>query len=335
MSFLLLSDYYNIIRQDKLDVILKNNDTIRQDKEKDVEEMVKNYIRHRYDVDKIFIDVLEYSNSTKYFAGDVLSYSEPTYDLAATYIAGDRVSYSITDANNVTLTYIYENLVGSTGIAPDDDDVTWQQIVLNETLYTNVVPSIGNLPTSALGYSTNDYTDRHKNILGWDRLTYGTIYFKREDTVIKIYISSADRSAGINEVGYITYDPLPSALPSSRPILQGQNNDVKFSGYLTIKNFIDDAQEWDVTATGYFEQKDSRSRIIKHYCISIAVYELHKLINPRNIPEVRIVSRDEAIEDLKMIQRGVLTPDLPTYETEPERGQEISYGNTSSDSYYY
>lgn len=50
----------------------------------------------------------------------------------------------------------------------------------------------------------------------------------------------------------------------------------------------------------FFEEGDTRSDLLVNYMLDITLYELHKSINPRNVPEIRIVARDEAMEYIKM-----------------------------------
>jgi len=232
MAFLRLLDYLRQIRQDRLDEILLLDDRIRTDKESDVIEIVKSYLRHRYDCDKIFVNIKPFSLSAAFLIGDVISYSEPTFSDLTSYIIGDRVSYTIT-VNTIEYTYIYECVTNTVDELPTDTGF-WIRLVENETLLYCIKDSTGN-----------------------------------------------------------AYDD-----------------------------------------TEFFIQKDGRNSQIKQYCVSITLYELHKLINPRNVPDLRTSGRDEAIEDLKLIQKGRLTPDLPIY-ADTTQGEIISWGNTDSSAYHY
>lgn len=55
-----------------------------------------------------------------------------------------------------------------------------------------------------------------------------------------------------------------------------------------------------------------RNPIILMYLIDIALYHLHSNISPRNIPELRGIRYEAAINWLKMVASGKLNPDLPT-----------------------
>lgn len=57
---------------------------------------------------------------------------------------------------------------------------------------------------------------------------------------------------------------------------------------------------------------DERNPIILLYLIDIVLYHLHTNISPRNIPELRGIRYEAAIDWLKMVAGGKINPDLPT-----------------------
>lgn len=77
--------------------------------------------------------------------------------------------------------------------------------------------------------------------------------------------------------------------------------------------------------TNFFSQSDSRHQLILTYTLYIAVYELFKKVQPTQVPNWIISSRDEAIEHLARIGRGTDTVLLPIYEDDDQKGQEITY----------
>lgn len=332
MAFLRLKDYTRQIRQDNLDKILATDDRIRTDKEADVIEVVKGYLRHRYDVTKIFIDIIPFSLSAKFYPNDLIEYSEPAYVLAGVYAVGDRVSYSFTE-NGVIYNFIYECTDIPTDELPTDEDF-WTVVCENGELFTCVTESEDNYPDIEVVYSANDYISRLELIKGWDKTTNPTLYFRRFDRVIRIYLEESEMLADYNSVGMVSYVDV-NEIPSLRPILRGSYRGTQLKGELWIKSPVPENATWNVTASNYFIKKDVRNRQIKQYCVDLTLYELHKLINPRNFPEIRVIAKDTAVEELEKIQRGRMTPDLPIYETRAEKGEEISWGNTDSGKYYY
>lgn len=71
---------------------------------------------------------------------------------------------------------------------------------------------------------------------------------------------------------------------------------------------------------------DTRPRLIVMYCIDIALYHIHSRVNPRQIPELRGIRYDAAINWLKAVSKGEITPDLPLLEAETG-GNVIAYGS--------
>ena len=78
--------------------------------------------------------------------------------------------------------------------------------------------------------------------------------------------------------------------------------------------------------SNFFTKGDNRSRLIKTILVNLAIFELHKLINPRNIPDLRGEAKDDAMDVLKKIENGKITPALPIFFDE-EKGQNISFNS--------
>ena len=72
--------------------------------------------------------------------------------------------------------------------------------------------------------------------------------------------------------------------------------------------------------------------MIRKIVVTLVIYELHKLISPRNIPDLRLEAKDDAMSLLNKIERGEITPDLPLYFDET-RGQTISFGGEEANSF--
>lgn len=77
--------------------------------------------------------------------------------------------------------------------------------------------------------------------------------------------------------------------------------------------------------TAFWLEGDTRNQLIFTYTLYISVYELFKKIQPTQVPNWIISSRDEAIDHLARINRGTDTVLLPTYEDDDQKGQEITY----------
>lgn len=60
---------------------------------------------------------------------------------------------------------------------------------------------------------------------------------------------------------------------------------------------------------------DRNHRIVM-IMVDVVLYHIHSRIAPRNIPEVRIIRYEQAIDWLKAVNRGSIVPDLPILKDE-------------------
>ena len=364
MSFLRLRDYFTEIREQDLDVILKELSQttsftptkVREENEQNMQETVEAMIRHRYDVVKIFKDILTFNLADTFQINDLVEYSEPAYDATITYITGDRRSFSET-VNSVLLDEIFK---ANTNIGTPEafDPTKWDKITENFSLYFALQPTTGNLPDTAFSFTTNNFTGNHDLIDGWDKTK--TIFLKRIESTIKIYYSSADRDNDTDSIGVVDFDPeilneieehqrhghhhrrhrqnhtkghhgplfdpAIKTFPTNIPILFGTDTENSLSGELSIIGFITKDQVWDVVPSNFFTKGDNRSRLIKKILVNLSIFELHKLINPRNIPDLRGEAKDDATSLLQDIKNGKISPDLPIFFDE-EKGQSITFSS--------
>lgn len=87
---------------------------------------------------------------------------------------------------------------------------------------------------------------------------------------------------------------------------------------------------FDVAKIFDIDQPDAdRSKLIVLYMIDIALYHLHSNITPDNVPEIRYLRYQRAMEWLKKVADGKLTPNLPEYED-----QENPFENGGSQFFY-
>ncbi len=359
MGFLRLRDYFTEIREQDLDIILKQlsqttsftPDKVRQENELNTQEIVEVMIRHRYDVRKIFKDIIPFTLAETFQINDLTEYSEPAYDDSITYSTGDRRSFSQT-VNGVLLDDIF---AANTNIGTPEpfDPTKWDKVTENFSLYFALQPTTGNLPDTAFSFSTNNFTGNHELIEGWDKTR--TIFLKRVESTIKIYYSSAERDNDTNSIGIASFnpadlmddfdhhhnrhltrqnhlnghrgrifDPAIKTFPTNIPILFGTDAENSLSGDLSIIGFIPKDTTWDVVPSNFFTKGDNRSRLIKKILINLAIFELHKLISPKNIPDFRLEAKDDAMRLLGKIESGKVTADLPIFFDE-EKGQSITF----------
>lgn len=368
MSFLRKRDYFTEIREADLDDVLKQISQstsftptkVREENEKNTQEVVEAMIRHRYDVVKIFKEILTFNLTDTFQINDLVEYSEPAYVAASTFASGDRVSFSQT-VNKVLLDDIFEaNQSVAANESPAANPEKWDKKTENFSLFFALKPSSNNLPDTSFAFTTNNFTGNHDLIDQWDKTR--TIFLKRIESSIKIYYTAANRNTDTDSIGIVNFDPAildefnhdhnrhhfphhfphqqdhikghhgpifdPAikTFPTNIPILFGTDGENSLSGNLSIIGFIPIDQEWDVVPSNFFVKGDNRSRFIRKILVNLAIFELHKLINPRNIPDLRGEAKDDAMGLLRDIKKGTITPELPIF-FEENKGQNITFNS--------
>lgn len=145
MSFIKLSDYYSLIRDEILEVIVENDHSIRRQAESAAIEEMRSYLTSRYKTDEIFIDVPAFQLNTTYVLGDVVEYEgsfyTPTVNIVPqNYVPPYVYSYTkdYTNGDNVFFTdgQIYEcQIISSIGVPPPNMN-HWQLIGAGEWTVT-------------------------------------------------------------------------------------------------------------------------------------------------------------------------------------------------------
>lgn len=79
----------------------------------------------------------------------------------------------------------------------------------------------------------------------------------------------------------------------------------------------------------YFEEKDDRNAVLVEITATIIIYTTNKRLNPRQVPEQRILDYDNAIARLKDIQKGAIDLFIAQRtEVEPDdAGHQVAYGD--------
>lgn len=89
--------------------------------------------------------------------------------------------------------------------------------------------------------------------------------------------------------------------------------DAELAGQAEVESYLRD--RFDV-ANIFNKTGEQRHPLILLYLIDIVLYHIHSRINPINIPDIRQVRYDNAIEWLKKVAKGEISPDLPIKEDE-------------------
>jgi phage gp36-like protein len=88
----------------------------------------------------------------------------------------------------------------------------------------------------------------------------------------------------------------------------GTVNSAELTAQAEIESYLN--QRFDVAAI--FEASgEDRNALLVTYMVDVALYHLHTRINPRNIPEIRMIRYSNVIDWLKMVASGKISPNLP------------------------
>jgi hypothetical protein len=164
------------------------------------------------------------------------------------------------------------------------------RVLYQNKVYECILNSTGNVPTNAtywlyLGLEgiyhiayPNKWDDRIFYAIA-DRVTYNGIVYERRDV--------AGYKEGIVPTDTNYYDL------------------INIADYTAVTGVVPNNVAWTYS--------DNRNISIVKHVITVVLYNIHKLINPRNIPAIRQQEYDLTIEFLKDVVRGKANMDLPGY----------------------
>lgn len=94
----------------------------------------------------------------------------------------------------------------------------------------------------------------------------------------------------------------------------------------TIYVSAKDANSSDPVSADW-DAKDPRHKLILRIVLDCVLYELYALTQPRAIPEYRMQRKDDAVERLKEIRQGKVSPNLPErLPQDDQQDERIRYG---------
>lgn len=133
---------------------------------------------------------------------------------------------------------------------------------------------------------------------------------------------------------YLTADDLSQQIKQDQlDILTGSTTALQDKAEITAMSEMESylRQRYDVIVLWALTE-DERPGIIVTYLVDIALYHLHSRINPRKIPDLRMDRYDNAIDWLKRVARGELSPNLPLL---VDGADEIRWGSNQKLDHYY
>lgn len=207
--FLRKGDYYTLIQQENLDVVISADENIRTAMELASEQEMKSYIRNRYDEDLIFAPLQPYLTSTTFYWGDRIYLTATAFNPATVYTTGQMVLqagyvyYSTAGSSAHAFNVLEWTLLGAEGhyqmqvnLWDDKTSYSINDTVRYETLavrkwykclianygvdpYTDteskwieVLSSSGKIPTNTLYWTAGDSRNNHIMMLYIDLTLY-------------------------------------------------------------------------------------------------------------------------------------------------------------------
>jgi hypothetical protein len=285
--YLRTKDYDRYIQDANLQQIISGDDSIRQLAESAAQEEVASYLRPKYDLGAELTDTLD-------------------YDVNATYTFSQRVQIPAYPAYNADTSYTNNDCISDGATA---------QLCINPTTGAfnptdwSVIGKVGDLYFAKLPYPAFDY--RNGVYAVGDNIAYkGRVY---ECKIGSRSISHGDAMAAL----YYANLPATNIFPDD-PKLGAQ-----YWGTGTAYTFFGELP----ANTDYWTKGDNRSQQLVQTIIDIALYHIHSRIAPRNIPELRILRYQAAVEWLTKCNSGDISPNLPILPI--QKANRIRWGGTT------
>lgn len=351
MAFLLLTDYLELISQTALDQITDSDMGRVTRMELEAIGEMKSYLSQRYNVDVAFADL-------------------NNFNIASVYNVGNRVKWTVSEVYSNQATWVTSNVSGvfNTGeLVTADNGATGQLVGLigaNTFLaltgdWATAVSITGNVTGETADIATVAVYVVGDLVVGSD----DNIYLCAVDTLLNPISNPTEWGTALAANDSLFYNISP-ALSYNGDMVYQVGNTVVFMGYVyTAKRTVVpgfqplradgtvDTYYWNqgaaaTTTTGilpsnttYWAPGDNRDQQLVQHCIDICLYHLHARINPRNIPELRMVRYDGngpdqkggAIGWLKNVAAGKINANIPQrYEFGTVPGVSIAYGNSTN-----
>jgi hypothetical protein len=180
--------------------------------------------------------------------------------------------------------------------------VIGDRVVSNGYVYECILNSTGNLPTN------QTYWD----VLGLEGIYYIGYPDKFDD---RILYSVGDR---VN-VDYIVYERLDNSgyIEGKVPTDTNYWEVIQKSDYTAVNGVLPTDISWTYG--------DNRNLTIVTLLIDLCLFDIHSIINPRNIPELRKQRYDNSISFLKGVNKGEYNMDLPSFGA--QKGYQLRAGS--------
>lgn len=146
MSFLVKSDYSQLIREDNLNIVTGTDDNLLEIAELAAQSEMESYLNTRYDIVALFPAVTVYDITATYAVGDLVETTSPAFALVTVYAPDALVSW--TDG------CVYKQInAGSTSGTEDPTDAAfWLKWAVQGKVYAAIVTGPGAKPLDVASF---------------------------------------------------------------------------------------------------------------------------------------------------------------------------------------
>jgi phage gp36-like protein len=320
VAYLREKDYLNQFAQAQLEQLLKQARQIQGDPEVRLAaevasiERVKDRLRQRYKVDKTFTDLQTFNINTSYKWNDRIDFTADPFDATKTYSTGETVLYNVGSASMPSnKVYLKNSTAATAGTLPTNTTYfTW---VGDESIYYITPPAQWD---EDVAYPVNTGTCTYKHEYYLRTAESYTVTGQGQSNQISIYDQWAD--VGFVNTAYPTNasNIAPYGNLTTPENIQYWTKILDFTPYLVSGSWPSDSSKWT--------KGDNRSYTLIETVVSLSLYLLHGMC-ARQIPPLIEVRYKNAEQWLVDAAKGEISPDLPTFTEDHQKGFSIRFGS--------
>lgn len=293
MSYLIQNDYLKLIQADNLLAVINNDQAILNQFAATAQTEMISYLTQKYLVFEEFTDTNVYDPTLSYKAKNRVYLNANQYDPAAgTYAIGALTLNS----GNV---YICTTAVTAPATF---NPASWSLLGAQYSFFYCILPLPPSLP------AVPEFNYQCQYIIG------NKVWWKDNVYTCKIASVVYGHDAQL-QIGNIENIPLDNVFPDD-PVFGLQYWGAPVPYIVPPESLLNPV---------YFIVGDNRNPQVVNFMIDITLYNAHSRIAPRNIPDLRVKRRDDAIEWLKGAAKGTsITANIPL--RQPRQGGRIRFG---------
>ena len=302
------NDYISLVSEGVMEQLTRGNEDCIPIAEEAAEASIVEYLSEGYDIEKVL-------NAGK----NILQHNtQVTYPAGVFFYFGDKIVKTLRTINGCKRPSVKQFWEEYGDIYPDDTPLYSQC----ETYSPGDIVIFSGIVYICLEYNGFDFNDiRIPNLVGWQEVPY-TVWqpnFTREPWEVVEYEGYFYAMIGKGEVD-LTLNPVVSddwGLIGNydQEYNQYENSDTE---YVVFGGRVF-APTMNVNADSVYDgvnvkPEDPRHANVKKHMLRMAVYELHKLVSPAHVSQIRITDYESSIQWLRDAARMRINPQLPRKE---------------------